>query len=85
MHMVSILLSKMDRPNVPMTSTKTALIHSNLCGDHDTMHASSAYSTPQIARRAHSGVVSSVRQKKQRFDGGSFSDVDTKSTAQSKT
>ena len=51
MHMVSVLLSKMVRPNVPKTSMKNVIIRPSPRGDRDTMHASSAYSIPQIARR----------------------------------
>ena len=58
MHMVSVLLSEMVRPNVPKTSTKTAIIRPSPRGDRDTMHASSAYSIPQIARRTHSSAIS---------------------------
>ena len=58
MHVVSVLLSEMVRPNVPKTLTKTAIIRPSPRGDRDTMHASSAYSTPQIARRTHSSAVS---------------------------
>ena len=58
MHMVSILLSDMVRPNVSKTSTKTAIIHPSPRGNRDTMHASSAYSILQIARRTHSSAVS---------------------------
>ena len=58
MHMFSVLLSEMVRPNVPKTSTKTAIIRPSPRGDRDAMHASSAYSIPQIARRTHSSAVS---------------------------
>ena len=58
MHAVSVLLSEMVRPNVPKSTTKTAIIRSSPRGDRDTMHASSAYSILQIARRSHSSVVS---------------------------
>ena len=58
MHMVSVLLSEMVRPNAPKTSTKTAIIRPSPRVDCDTMHASSAYSIPQIARRTHSSAVS---------------------------
>ena len=58
MHMVSVLLSEMVRPNVLKTSTKTAIIRPSPRGVRDTMHASSAYSIPQIARRTHSSAVS---------------------------
>ena len=58
MHMVSVLLSEMVRPNAPKTSTKTAIIRPSPRVDRDTMHASSAYSIPQIARRTHSSAVS---------------------------
>ena len=51
MHMVSVLLSEMVKPNVPKTSTKTAIIRPSPRGDRDTMQASSAYSIPQIAHR----------------------------------
>ena len=64
MHVVSVLLSEMVRPNVPKTSTKTAIIRPSLRGDRDTMHASSAYNIPQIARRTHSSAVSGAT-----FDG----------------
>ena len=57
-HTVSALLSEMVRPNVPKTSTKTAIIRPSPRGDRDTMHASSAYSITQIARRTHSSAVS---------------------------
>ena len=57
MHMVPVLLSEMVRPNMPKTSTKTAIIRPSPRGDRDTMHASSAYSIPQIARRTHSSAV----------------------------
>ena len=58
MHMVSMLLSEMVRPNVTKTSTKTAIIRPSPRGDRDTMHASSADSIPQIAQRTHSRTVS---------------------------
>ena len=58
MHMVSVLLSEMIKPNVPKTSTKTAIIRPSPRGDRDTMHASSAYNIPQIARRTDSSAVS---------------------------
>ena len=58
MHMVSVLLPEMVKPNVPKASTKTATIRPSPRGDRDTMHASSAYSIPQIARRTHSSAVS---------------------------
>ena len=58
MHMVSVLLSEMVKPNVSKTLTKTAIIRPNPRGDRDTVHASSAYSIPQIARRTHSSAVS---------------------------
>ena len=58
MHMVSVLLSEMVRPNAPKTSTKTAIIRPSPRVDRDTMHASSAYSIPQIARCTHSSAVS---------------------------
>ena len=48
----------MVKRNVPKTSTKTAIIRPSPRGDRDTMHASSAYSTPQIARRTHFSDVS---------------------------
>ena len=57
MHMVSVLLSEMVKPNVLKTSTKTAIIHPSPRGDRDIMHASSAHSIPQIARRIHSSAV----------------------------
>ena len=46
------------KPNVPKDSTKTAIIRPSPRGDRDTMHASSAYSIPQIARDTHSSAVS---------------------------
>ena len=58
MHTVSVLLSEIVRPNAPKTSAKTAIIRPSPRGDRDTMHASSAYITPQIARRTHSSAVS---------------------------
>ena len=58
MHMISILLSYMVRPNARKTSMKAAIIRSSPRGDRGTIHASSADSTPQIARRAHSSAVS---------------------------
>ena len=57
MHMVSVL-SEMVTPNAPETSTKTAIIRPSPRVDRDTMHASSAYSIPQIAHRTHSSAVS---------------------------
>ena len=57
MHMVSVLLSELVKPNVPKTS-KTAIIRLSPRGDRDTMHASSVYNIPQIARRTHSSAVS---------------------------
>ena len=57
MHMVSILLFEMIPPNVPKTSTKTNIIRPSPRGNHDTMHASSAYSIHQIVRRTHSIAV----------------------------
>ena len=36
MHMVSVLLSEMVRPNTPKTSTKTAIIRFNPRGDINT-------------------------------------------------
>ena len=57
--MVSVLFSEMMvEPNVPKTSTKTAIIRHSPRGDRDTLHASSAYNIPQIARRTNSSVVS---------------------------
>ena len=41
----------------PRLATKTAIIRSNPRGDRDTMLASSAYNTPQIARHTHSSAV----------------------------
>ena len=58
MHVVSVLHSEMAKPNMPKTSTKTAIIRISPRGDHDTMHASSAYNVPQIARRTPSSAVS---------------------------
>ena len=52
LHMVSVLLSEMVRPNAPKTSTKIAIIRPSPRVDRDTMHASSAYSvqfdTPEL-------------------------------------
>ena len=59
--MISVLLSEMARPNAPKTSTKTAIIRPSPRVDRDTMHASSAYSIPQIARRTHSSAVSGYK------------------------
>ena len=57
-HMISILLTEMVRPNSPKTSTKTTIYHFNPHSDRDAVQASSAYSIlPQIARRAHSSVI----------------------------
>ena len=50
--MASALLSGMVRPSSPKISIKTTIIHSNLRSDRDTMHASSAYSIPKLARHA---------------------------------
>ena len=50
MRMVPVLLSEMVKPNVPKTSTKTAIIRPSPHGDRDMVHASSAYNIPQIAR-----------------------------------
>ena len=58
MDMVFGLLAERVRPNAPNTTTKIAIIRSNPLGDRGMMHASSAYSTPQIARRTHSRAVS---------------------------
>ena len=58
MHMVSVLLSEVVRSNARKSSTKTAIIRSNPRDDRDTMHASSVYSTRQVARHAHSSTVS---------------------------
>ena len=45
-HVVSVLLSEMVRPNAPKTLTETTIIRFNPRGDCGTMHASSAYSSP---------------------------------------
>ena len=58
MHMIYALLSEMVRPNGPKTSTKTATIRPSPRGDRDTMHASSAYNIPKIARRTCFSAVS---------------------------
>ena len=58
MNTVSVLLSEMVKPNVPKTSTKATITRPSPRGDRDTMHASSAYSIPQITRRTHFSVVS---------------------------
>ena len=75
MHMVSVLLSDMARPNVPKTSTKTVIIRPSPRSDHYTMHASSAYSIPQIARRTHFSTVSGPT-----FDGCSCRRIRSVST-----
>ena len=58
MHVFSIFLSKMARPYALNTAATAAIIRSNPCSDRGTMHAWAAYSTSQIARRAHSSAVS---------------------------
>ena len=54
-HMVSVFLSEMVRPNASKPSMKTAIIRSSSRSDCDTMHASSC-NIPQIEHRAHSNA-----------------------------
>ena len=57
-HMISVLLTEMVRPNSPKTSTKTTIYHFNPHSDRDAVQASPVYSIlPQIARRAYSSVI----------------------------
>ena len=56
MHMVSVVLSEMVRPNAPKTSTKTAIIRPSPRVDRDTMHASSAYKPRYVGK--FSAVIS---------------------------
>ena len=58
LHMVSVFLSEMARPNAWKTSAKTATIRSDPRGDRDTMHVSSVYSTSHIAHHIQSSAVS---------------------------
>ena len=57
MHMVSVLISEMVRPDAPKTSTKTTIIRSNPRGNRGTMHAPSAYNVSPKARHAHCSAV----------------------------
>ena len=59
MHMVSVFFADTINANARQTSTITSIILASLCGDRETMQASSAYSTPHTARRTYSIAGSS--------------------------